>query len=96
MGRREKGYLIIVLACALVFAAASSWHAADVWRRAWPSTAVSAGAAGEARDVDVEQIRELIRQGYLSDREASYYTPYLPGHSVPPPPQKASPRPNTE
>jgi len=33
----------------------------------------ASGAAGQSRDVDVQQIRTLIRQGRLSDKEALYY-----------------------
>ena len=30
-------------------------------------------AAGEPRDVDIDQMRRLIQQGQLSDHEALYY-----------------------
>jgi hypothetical protein len=33
----------------------------------------SAGAAGQPRDVDMEQLEQLLRQNYLSDREAEFY-----------------------
>jgi hypothetical protein len=36
----------------------------------------NAGAAGQARDVDMEKLQRLFRQGRLSQREAEYYRPY--------------------
>jgi len=37
-----------------------------------PKTTISAGI-GRARDVDIEQIRKMIKENKLSDKEAEYY-----------------------
>jgi hypothetical protein len=35
---------------------------------------VALGVAGEARDVDMRKLDLLMKQGYLSDRKALYYS----------------------
>lgn len=72
--RTDAIYLLAVGVLALVFAL-------DVVSRAvGPDTsgATATGGAGRARDVDMERLRRLLRQGYLSDHEALYYRPCDP------------------
>jgi len=42
---------------------------------ALPTLSAPPALRGEARDVDVERIRELIEAGRLADREARYWRP---------------------
>jgi hypothetical protein len=72
--RRDLPYLLAVAVLAVVFAG-------DVVSRAVKAsgapnaTGFLPGVAGEARDVDVERLERLIRQGHLSDHEALYAKP---------------------
>jgi len=70
MNRHERIFLVAVVVCAVVFSAFSLGHARDwlVARRVEP------GVAGQARDVDLDQVKRLIRQQRLSDHEALFYS----------------------
>jgi hypothetical protein len=72
MRRTERVYLVVVLVFALVFASATWENARDAISRL-AAREVPAGSAGEARDLDPERIRDLIRTDRLSDHEADFY-----------------------
>jgi hypothetical protein len=66
-------FVLAVGALALVFAV-------DALSRAMPAdtsapTAAPSGAAGQPRDVDMDALRRMLRQGHLSDREALHSRP---------------------
>ena len=66
-------YLAAVALCAVAFAAnALSLAVGPGAERGTPS---ARGSAGQPRPVDVEHLRRLIRQGYLSEREAEFAEP---------------------
>jgi hypothetical protein len=71
MRRIEVLFLLSVLAAAAAFAARTISETVRV--SGWESGGeVSPGTAGQPRDVDLEKIRRLIREGHLSDREALF------------------------
>jgi hypothetical protein len=88
----EGGYTltIVFLQCVAIAAIALVWvlaaqlgsattpDAAEVGSAAIEAPALLPNAAGTARDVDLDRMRALMRQGHLSDHEALYYSP-LPG-----------------
>lgn len=65
-------YLLCVGVLAVLFLGDVLTRAVDV---EGPRSAPVAGAAGQPRDVDVDLLRELIRQGRLSDHEALHAHP---------------------
>lgn len=69
----ELLYLVAVLAVGTVFGARSLSEAARALARGFGEDRFVAGAAGVPRDLDVERIRRLIRDGDLSDREALFW-----------------------
>jgi hypothetical protein len=73
MKTAEVFFLAAVLFFAVVFAGLSLSRGARSLGSLVAEEAVVGGAAGKPRDVDLERIREMIRQGRLSDREADFY-----------------------
>ena len=80
MRKVEIAFIFAVLGFAVAFSVMSSLHTGKARAAAADVRPVSFGAAGKARDVDIEKVRRLIRQGYLSDHEAMFYgeSPVLP------------------
>jgi len=70
--RNETAFLISVLAAALLVAGLSVHRCGE--RLLATGEPAAAGAGGQPRDVDLAEIRRLIREGALSDREALFYT----------------------
>ncbi len=66
-------FLTTVCVCAVVFVA---WSLVATFETPQLSGAASArrGVAGKARDIDIDEIRNLIERGRLSDHEADYYS----------------------
>jgi len=72
MKGREKVYLLAVL----VTSAALSWNAFDLAVQGGPGGAHAwHPGAGRPRAVDVERLRERIREGHLSDHPALFAHP---------------------
>jgi hypothetical protein len=69
----EVFFVSTVLFFAAVFVGMTLSRAGRVIERLTAPEAAGAGVAGEPRDVDLEEIRRLIREGKLSDHEAEYY-----------------------
>ncbi|MBN2490685.1 MAG: hypothetical protein JXQ29_07540 [Planctomycetes bacterium] len=73
----------------LIFAAVFAGLTLAAGRAAWVRrgadgfAGTEGGAAGTLRDVDLERIRELIRQQRLSDHEAEFYRPAAPAPAAP-------------
>ena len=69
----------LFLASVFVVASAFSWmslsNAVRSRPTAAPSHSASIKAAGEARDVDMDRLQQMLRQGDLSEREAEFYKP---------------------
>jgi len=74
MERRERLFLVAVLVCALIFAAATLEHLRTALPGPGHSTVGADSVAGQPRDVDLDAVRRMIRRGELSDHEAAYYT----------------------
>jgi hypothetical protein len=77
----ERIYLGAVLLFALVFASVTWDHTREAISRL-AARDVPTGSAGQARDLDPERIRDLIRRGRLSDHEADFYRNW---HELPAP-----------
>jgi len=73
MKKSDVVFLTAVLGVAGAFSLVSLSHAVRILPRASMSAAPVRGVAGEARDVDMERLQELLRRNYLSDREAEFY-----------------------
>ena len=71
--KSDAVFLTSVLGVASVFALTSLTHAVRLLPDPSGMNAAAAGAAGEARDVDMEALESFLRSGYLSDHEAEYY-----------------------
>ena len=85
MRRIEILYLAAVLVFAAWFVGLTLAGAREAWIRTTPGGFAGAGAAGQPRDVDLERIREMIRQKRLSDHEAEFYKPAAESPAPPPP-----------
>ena len=85
MRRAERCYLAAVQVFAALFAALTLAAGRVAWMRRGANAFAGAegGSAGALRDVDLERIRELIRQHRLSDREAEFYRPAAPAPAAP-------------
>jgi len=71
----DRVYLVAVLALAVLFAA----NVLGLALEPSPSTAqAAAGSAGRPRDVDMDALRKLLREGRLSNREARHARPLSP------------------
>jgi len=67
-------YLVVaVLVVAVLVSAVSVSRFMQVLPAGLQHPTASAASGGEPRDVDLEQIRTMIRQGKLSDKEAEFY-----------------------
>lgn len=72
MKKTEVFFLIAVVSFAAVFVSMTAATTGDIFAHR-AALGAYAGVAGKARDVDVEKIRRLIREGRLSGREALFY-----------------------
>lgn len=82
MKQNEREFLVIVAICAII-ACTLFFH--DVREHFSLRAALHAPAAGtgKPREADIEKIKRLIRQGELSNHEATYYKPASPYVHVP-------------
>ncbi len=69
----DRYLLPVVVVIALFVAGVAFQEFSDSLPASSAAPAVSAQSAGEPRDVDIEKIRRMIRQGKLSDKEAQFY-----------------------
>jgi hypothetical protein len=93
--KAEAAFLLSVLGIAGAFSLMSISQAVSLQPSRGRTAAAAAGAAGQARDVDVETLRRLLRQGYLSEHEAEFYKqlPASPGSAkAQPPAEKTRPK----
>ena len=74
MARNDRYFLAAVVLCALLFVALTWQNTAGVMQER-ATAAERPGAAGQAREVDVDRVQEMIRRGHLSDHEAAFYSP---------------------
>lgn len=77
MRKNDLMFLSIAIAVALLFAGATLSQSKALL---FPSESAPAltGAAGQPRTVNPEQIRRMIEQKSLSNREADFYEPVIP------------------
>jgi hypothetical protein len=89
MKKVEIAFLVAVYGFASLFSglALTSAKRALVGRGA--ALAGPAGVGGKARNLDLEKMKRLIRQQYLSDHEAEFYRPV---ETLPAPPQASPPK----
>lgn len=73
MNRTERFFIVAVLLFAIIFTVTTAIHTGEIIERR-AALHTQTGVAGQARDIDVEQIRQLIRQQRLSNHEALFYT----------------------
>jgi hypothetical protein len=73
MKKREAVFLGAVAAFAVTFVAVTLSNTARSVAKGPRVRRPETGAAGEARDVDMQKLKRLLLHGYLSDREAEYY-----------------------
>jgi hypothetical protein len=70
---------IVFLLCVFGFAGTISWQSLSQTMRLLPgrsdATSAVVGAAGKARDVDMDRLLPLLRQRSLSEHEAEFYKP---------------------
>jgi hypothetical protein len=66
-------YMLAVLVFAGAFIALTGSRVTRATTRATQAHPDRRGAAGTARDVDMEKLERLLLHGYLSDHEAKYY-----------------------
>ena len=84
--RPETVFLAAVLVFATVFSGMTFIEVKNQLQLGRSSQNVALGVAGVARDVDMRKLERLMKQGYLSDRKALYYSeiPAVTGtHTVP-------------
>ncbi len=95
MRKVEIAFVLAVLSFAVAFSVMSLLHTGKARAASADIRPVSFGAAGRARDVDIEKVKRLIHQGYLSDREAKFFRehPGSPRNGTEPPARPASPKP---
>jgi hypothetical protein len=79
MRKIEVIFLVSVLGVGVVFAWMSMSQALQLRPTAAPAHAVPLQTSGEPRDVDMDRLQQMLRQGHLSDREAEFYKPVSPG-----------------
>jgi hypothetical protein len=73
MRRTERVYLTAVLVLAIIFAWITVTQAGKAISRLTTPEAAGTPSAGQPRDVDLERIKELIRDKRLSGHEADFY-----------------------
>jgi hypothetical protein len=71
--KRPNVFLVLVTIVALIVSVVSLRRFLQVVPTGFGQAAVAMPAAGEPRDVDTEQVRKMIEQNQLSDKEAEYY-----------------------
>ena len=71
MKPKDRLFLVAVLACALIFAAATLDHLRAALPGPGHSTVGADSVAGQARDVDLVAVRRLFRRGEVSDHAAA-------------------------
>ena len=69
----SRYFVVGVLAAAALVSAVSVKRFLQVIPAGFGQAAISASAAGQPRDVDIQRIRTMIRQRKLSDKEAEFY-----------------------
>jgi hypothetical protein len=79
MRRTDAFFLVTVVAIGGSFAWMSLSQALQLRSAIAPARAHPVHTTGEARDVDMDRLQEMLRQGHLSDREAEFYKPVSPG-----------------
>jgi len=77
MSRNEAIYLVLAIACGLIFVAATFSHTGEAIAQWQAQQGGGTRAAGKTRPVDRPQIRARTEQGLLSGHEALYYKPYV-------------------
>jgi hypothetical protein len=75
MRRSDAIFILLTVACALLFTAVSLSQTSQVFSQWATSAPIPAGSAGQPRDVSTEQFRRLIEQRRLSGHEADFYRP---------------------
>ena len=78
MKKVEAVFLASVFGVAGVFTLMSLAQVARLYSAKSDADAAVVGTAGEARDVDMEKMQRLLRQGYLSEQEAKFYKEFTP------------------
>ena len=73
MKRAEVVFLLSVFGFASVFSLMSVSQAIRLAPAGSAAEVAAPGAAGQARDVDMEKLQQLLRQGRLSKHEAEFY-----------------------
>lgn len=73
MRRTERVYLTAVLVLAMILAWITLTQAGKAISRLTTTEAAGTPSAGKPRDVDLERIKELIREKRLSGHEADFY-----------------------
>ena len=73
MRKRNIAFMTAVLGVASVFTLISLSFAVRLIPTVSDNHETTAGAAGEARDVDMDLLQQLLRANQLSDREAEFY-----------------------
>jgi hypothetical protein len=73
MKKTEITFLICVFSAAALFCVASVRETLPLLPGAPAPTAAVSATAGQARDVDLDKLRRMLRQHELSSHEAMYY-----------------------
>ena len=73
MKQAEIFFLLSVFGFAAVFSFMSVSQAVRLASTRSEADVAAHGAAGQARDVNMEKLQRLLRQGRLSEREAEFY-----------------------
>ncbi len=74
MRTSEKIFILAVAVVALIFCAITLSHTRDLLvQSALESAAPAPGSAGTPRTLDLNQIKQMIRQKNLSNHEADFY-----------------------
>lgn len=73
----DRVYLVAVVALAVLFAA--NVLSLAVGPSSAPATTAPAGSAGKPRDVDMDALRRMLREGRLSTHEALHAKPVPAG-----------------
>lgn len=81
MNKREATFFGMVFVFALVFVAMTLVSLPQSGKSG--AALERAGAAGQARDVDMPKLERLMREQYLSNREAEFYHPVTPNEPLP-------------
>lgn len=74
MNRSETFFIIAVTILALLFSVLTLVNTGHVAIRKFAQE-TAFGTAGTARDVDLDRVKQLIKEKNLSDHEAEFYRP---------------------